>query len=131
MEVEVTEPEGLEKDEILLIHGFPDSARLWDKQVECLSKEGYRCINVTLPNFGIQENRAHWGYSFPQIHAMLTQTIEKHSKGGKVTLLTHDFGSTYGMDLQSKRPDLVRRIATIDNAGHMELSRTQRLYHWS
>lgn len=37
-------------DDILLIHGFPDSAAMWDRQVAALS-ERYRCLVVTLPYF--------------------------------------------------------------------------------
>jgi pimeloyl-ACP methyl ester carboxylesterase len=68
------------KDEILLIHGYPDCARMWDKQVAFLSSNGYRCINLTLPNYGKEENRGSWGYSFPEISDMLAEVVEKHSK---------------------------------------------------
>jgi len=53
LEIEVTIDEGPAnpKDEILMIHGFPDSADMWKHQIEAFKKE-YRCIAVTLPNFG-------------------------------------------------------------------------------
>ena len=118
IQVEITEAKGSrEKDEILLIHGFPDCGKLWDKQVSFLSSEGYRCITVTLPNFGSEENRGSWGYSFPQINDMLSETIEKHSKQKKVTLLQHDWGCAYGFNLTMHRPDLVKRIAALDIGG--------------
>ena len=37
---------------LVFVHGWPDSASLWDGQVERLSREGYRCVCVTLPGFG-------------------------------------------------------------------------------
>lgn len=123
IEVEITEAKGSrEKDEILLIHGYPDCARMWDKQVEFLSANGYRCINLTLPNFGKEENRGSWGYSFPQINEMLAEVVEKHSKQKKVSLLIHDWGSAYGFNLTMHRPDLVKRIAALDVGGHLEIT---------
>lgn len=100
-----------------MIHGFPDSVRMWDSQVAALTAEGYRCIAVTIPNYGAQENSGHWGYTFDQLTKMLSEVIEKNSKQKKVTLLIHDWGSLYGMNLATDRPDLVKRIATLDIGG--------------
>lgn len=58
------------KDELFFIHGFPDSGTLWNKQVEFLKKE-YRCIVVTLPNFGTEANPSSWGLDFHELIPML------------------------------------------------------------
>ena len=42
--------EGKDAKPIVMIHGWPDSYRLWDKQVETL-KSSYRCIRLNLPGF--------------------------------------------------------------------------------
>ncbi len=51
-------------EEIVFVHGWPDSGDLWEKQVEFLKKD-YRCLVVTLPNHsGDQESfNGGWGYS--------------------------------------------------------------------
>jgi pimeloyl-ACP methyl ester carboxylesterase len=131
--VEITEPlsGGPPKDEILLIPGFPDCVRLWDKQVEALSADGYRCIAVTIPNYGKENNSGHWGYTFDQITTMLANVILKHSHKKKVSLLLHDFGSFYGMNLAMDRPELVSRIATLDIGGHFDSAPGYKLFSWS
>ena len=42
---------------VLFIHGWPDDASLWRKQVEVLGKT-HRCVLLTLPNFGEQAEKA-------------------------------------------------------------------------
>ena len=44
---------GVEGSEtIVMIHGWPDTYRLWDAQVEEL-KSRYRCVRFTLPGFDL------------------------------------------------------------------------------
>lgn len=80
IEVVVTESEQAEpKDELFFIHGYPDNGEVWDKQVEVMKKE-YRCIVVTLPNFGKENNPRSWGVEIGELVRMLYTQIEKHSK---------------------------------------------------
>ena len=48
-EYEVTGNNG--KPTLVFVHGWPDDARLWRKQLAALAP-GFRCVTVTLPNFG-------------------------------------------------------------------------------
>ena len=57
------EGEGHDKT-IVFVHGWPDDGTLWSNQVEVL-KTHFRCICVTLPNFGPEPDRAG-GYSFAE-----------------------------------------------------------------
>lgn len=72
MEVRISEctGKGKGKDELLFVHGWPDSGDMWNKEVAYLRSE-YRCIVVTLPNFsnGGRDAAAagNWGYGFEQI----------------------------------------------------------------
>ena len=54
---------------VVFIHGWPDDASLWRKQVEELA-EDYCCLLVTLPNFGAEAVRAG-GFDFPELIEML------------------------------------------------------------
>ena len=40
--------EGAGEETVLMVHGWPDTYRLWDAQVEAL-KGRFRCIRFTLP----------------------------------------------------------------------------------
>jgi pimeloyl-ACP methyl ester carboxylesterase len=46
------EGDGLET--VLLIHGWPDTHRLWDRSVQAL-KQFFRCARFTLPGFDIEK----------------------------------------------------------------------------
>ena len=48
----VIAPEGEMKGRILMIHGFLCSTYSWRNMAENLSKEGYECVLVDVPNFG-------------------------------------------------------------------------------
>lgn len=80
-------------------------------------KKQYRCIVVTLPNFGKKDNPRSWGVELAELVRILCEQIEKYSKKKQVTLVIHDWGSILGFMVQTARPDLVSRIATIDLAG--------------
>ena len=47
---------------LVFIHGWPDSAELWNGVTEKL-KVKYRCVVLTLPGFSGSE-KDHWGYDF-------------------------------------------------------------------
>ena len=48
--------EGAGAETIVMVHGWPDTYRLWDRQVEAL-KDRYRCVRFTLPGFDKKEPR--------------------------------------------------------------------------
>ena len=51
--------EGAGPKAIVMIHGWPDTHRLWDGQVASL-KDHYRCVRFTLPGFDLsQPKRAY------------------------------------------------------------------------
>ena len=118
-------------DEILLIHGFPDDVRMWDKTVPALADQGYRCIAVTVPNYGKEHHGGHWGYSFDQLNEMFCKVIQEHSKKKKVTLLQHDWGSKNGFHLAMSHPDLITRIAALDVAAEMPSGAGFKIFAWS
>ena len=62
---------------------------------------------------------------------MLCDVIEKHSNNKKVTLMVHNWGSYYGMNLAMDKPELVTRIATLDIRGHSDPSMGYRLFEFT
>ena len=43
-------------DTIIFVHGWHDDGEMWRHQVDGL-KARYRCVSVTLPNFGPEPDR--------------------------------------------------------------------------
>jgi pimeloyl-ACP methyl ester carboxylesterase len=103
---------------LVFIHGWPDDASLWRKQVAALEND-YRCIRITLPNFGSQAVMPG-GFAFPPLVAMLAATIEEAQPDGKrVTLITHDWGAYLGYLLEQAYPEKIDRMVALDIGGHV------------
>ncbi len=103
---------------LVFIHGWPDNASLWRKQVEALSGK-FRCVLVTLPNFGVEAVQAG-GFDFPALVGRLAATIKQVQPDGKVSLVTHDWGAYIGYMLEKMHPEMIIKMAALDIGGHIE-----------
>ena len=99
--------EGAGRKAIVMIHGWPDTHRLWDKQVEAL-KARYRCVRFTLPGF--EPGTAKRAYSLDEV----IETIRQACQGERVTLLLHDWGCFFGYQFAMRHPGLVERVVGVD-----------------
>jgi cis-3-alkyl-4-acyloxetan-2-one decarboxylase len=103
--------EGRGAKSILMIHGYPDTHRLWDSQVAALS-ERFRCIRFTLPGFDRSPGkRAH---SLDEVIELIRRIVERACAGERVVLLMHDWGCLFGYQFASRYPDLVERVIGVD-----------------
>jgi pimeloyl-ACP methyl ester carboxylesterase len=102
--------EGRGPKAIVMIHGWPDTHRLWDRQVEAL-KARYRCVRFTLPGFDSGPKRA---YPLDELLETLRGIVERACPGEQVTLLLHDWGCFFGYQLAMRHPQLVERVVGID-----------------
>ena len=96
---------------IVMVHGWPDTHRLWDAQVEAL-RSRYRCVRFTLPGFEAGHPRR--AYSLDELIALLLRVVEKAGGGGPVTLLLHDWGCMFGYQFALRHPQSVSRIIGVD-----------------
>ena len=94
---------------IVMIHGWPDTYRLWDRTVEVL-KDRYRCVRFTLPGFVAGKD----AYTLGELLAFLAEVVERVSPGKKVILLLHDWGCFFGYQFYARNPDKVSRIVGVD-----------------
>lgn len=102
---------------VVFIHGWPDDATLWNRQVPALRDE-YRCVLVTLPNFGKSVAR-RGGYDFPHLVELLSNTIREVHPAGRVNLVTHDWGAYIGYMLEKTHPELFEKMVALDVGGHI------------
>ena len=122
--------EGAGERAIVMIHGWPDTHRLWDAQVAALSGR-YRCVRFTLPGF--EPGAAKRAYSLDEIVETLREIVMRACPGERVTLLLHDWGCLFGYQLAQRHPQLVERVVAVDvgDAGSQrnvaELSRKAKL----
>ena len=103
--------EGTGSTAIVMIHGWPDTYRLWDAQVVAL-KAHYICVRFTLPGF--DDNSSRRAYSLTEIVEKLRQVVCEVSPQKPVILLLHDWGCLFGYQFAAQYPEKVARIIGLD-----------------
>jgi pimeloyl-ACP methyl ester carboxylesterase len=96
---------------VVLIHGWPDTHRLWDPQVAVLAQHR-RCVRFTLPGFDLTKPRRH--LTLAQMTAHIAAIVDAASPGQPVTLLLHDWGAVFGYQYAMNHPTRVARIVAVD-----------------
>lgn len=102
--------EGAGPKAIVMVHGWPDTYRLWDRQVEAL-KARYRCVRFTLPGFDAGPKRA---YPLEELLETMCAMVEGACPGERVTLLLHDWGCFLGYQFAMRYAGLVERVVGVD-----------------
>lgn len=103
--------EGEGAEAVLMIHGWPDTLRLWDATVEAL-KPRWRCVRFTLPGFDL--SRPGRAYSLDEVVETVRRIVTQCCPGQRVTLLAHDWGCLFGYQFAMRHPRLVSRIVGVD-----------------
>jgi len=103
--------EGDGAETIVMIHGWPDTYRLWDAQVAAFSSR-YRCVRFTLPGFDRAKPRR--ACSLAETLGIIRNIVEQVAPGQKVILMLHDWGCIFGYAFYMQHPALVSRIVGVD-----------------
>ena len=103
--------EGEGAETIVMIHGWPDTYRLWDAQV-AFFRDRYRCVRFTLPGFDVARPRR--AYSLAETLTILKDIVERAAGGRKAILMLHDWGCAFGYQFAMRHPELVSRIVGVD-----------------
>lgn len=106
------EEEGAESVEtIVMIHGWPDTHRLWEPQVAAL-KHRYRCVRFTLPGFDPAKRRR--SYTLDATMRIFLHIINSINRKQPVILLLHDWGCVFGYEFYMRNRALVSKIIGVD-----------------
>jgi pimeloyl-ACP methyl ester carboxylesterase len=103
---------------VLLLHGFPDRAELWDGVASLLRLSGRRTLALDLPGFG--ESAAPLGranYRADRVVGQIAQLLADLGADAPVDVIGHDWGAYLSWYMALMRPDLVRRHVAI-SVGH-------------
>ena len=102
---------------VLLLHGNPDSSKLWQGVIDRLPE--YRCVAPDLPGFGL--SRADPEYSerlgdrpLGTMADWLDGVVDRVIPEGPIHLVVHDFGGPYGLAWALRRSDRIASITAID-----------------
>ena len=103
--------DGRGPETLVMVHGWPDTWRLWDAQVEALAPRR-RCVRFTLPGFSPGDERRARGLA--EVVEELRRVVLAAAGGAPVTLVLHDWGCLYGYRLAALHPELVGRVVALD-----------------
>ncbi len=113
---EVTE-EGV-GDPVLMLHGFPDSARLWRHQIPALVDAGFRVIAPDQRGFGNSDKpQAVADYALTEVLGDAVALLD-HFGLERVRVVSHDWGAAVGWALAAFHPQRVERHAAL-SVGHL------------
>jgi pimeloyl-ACP methyl ester carboxylesterase len=115
LNVEITGPE--DGRPVLLLHGFPDSGRLWSKQVKALSDAGYRVIVPDQRGYGQSDKPTDVdAYSIIFLAADVAAILDQVGVE-KAAVVGHDWGAAVAWTAASLLPDRVDRLVAL-SVGH-------------
>jgi pimeloyl-ACP methyl ester carboxylesterase len=102
---------------VVLVHGFPDTKRLWSKQVPALVDAGFQVITYDQRGYGASDKPAEVeAYSIPFLAIDLT-TILDHLGLEQAHLVGHDWGAAVVWATASLAPQRVDHLVAM-SVGH-------------
>ena len=96
---------------VVLLHGWPDTAALWDDTVRALATR-WRCVRFTLPGFSADDPPG--AHTLDAVVDQLHRVVLGADGGRPVTLLLHDWGCLFGYHLLRQHPEVVARVIGVD-----------------
>lgn len=100
---------------LLLVHGWPESKRIWWKVIEPLAAAGFEVIVPDLRGFGDSEEAADGFGDVPahsrDLHALLTEGLGHE----RAVLCGGDLGGPVVQDLALRFPDLTDRLVLFNS----------------
>jgi pimeloyl-ACP methyl ester carboxylesterase len=96
---------------LVMVHGWPDTWRLWDAPVAAL-RSRFRCVRFTLPGFDIDKPRR--ALSLDAMVDFLARVVDAVSPGRPVVLMVHDWGCVFGYAFVMRHPQRIARLVGVD-----------------
>lgn len=103
--------EGQGTETIVMVHGWPDTHKVWDQQVDAL-KDKFRCVRFTLPGYALDKPRKY--YDLDAVMEAINAVVDEVSNGEKVTLMLHDWGCFFGYQFYMRNKEKVSKIIGVD-----------------
>ncbi|GAA2291274.1 SDR family oxidoreductase [Nonomuraea roseoviolacea subsp. roseoviolacea] len=109
---------------ILLVHGYPDTHRVWD-EVAGLLRDRFHVVRYDVRGAGRSTEPAHHaGYTFDHLAGDLSAVLDAIGKPA-VHLVGHDWGSLQCWDAVT-RPGIRERVASLTSFGGPGLAQAHR-----
>jgi pimeloyl-ACP methyl ester carboxylesterase len=103
--------------DVLLLHGFPDSAYLWRKQIPALAEAGYRVIAPDLRGSGLSDApEGRISYTLDKLIKDVSGLLD-HLGVKRTRVVGHDWGAILGWFFVIEHPEYVDRYVAL-SVGH-------------
>jgi haloalkane dehalogenase len=96
---------------VVLVHGFPESSRMWTTAMEALAGAGRRCVAPDL--YGLGDSDDPGPATFERNREALGEWIGALGLG-RVALVVHDWGGFVGLAWACDHPDSVEALVISD-----------------
>jgi len=99
---------------VLLLHGWPANARLWQAQRDFL-KDRFQVITPDWLGFGQSDKPADHLYSFQSMKQILDEIVRQlHLEGEKLTIVAHDIGGPAAILWASEHQEKLSRLVMLN-----------------
>lgn len=102
--------EGEGAETLVMIHGWPDSHRIWDSTVAHFNSR-YRCVRFDFPGYEPGGARA---YTIAELTEIIRQICAQVNGGKPILLLVHDWGCFFGGQFAMRHPALIKKMVCVD-----------------
>jgi pimeloyl-ACP methyl ester carboxylesterase len=107
---------------VLLLHGFPQSSRLWRTYLEPLAAKGFHVLAPDMRGYGASD-KPHDVASYTSRHLVADQVGLIRATGHeRAHVVAHDWGGVVAWHLAAQRPEVVDRLVIL-NAPHPDRMR--------
>lgn len=123
---------------LLLLHGFPDNALSWEKQMPVFAQAGYRVVAPYLRGYPPTQVPAGGYYDRATLALDVRALIEALGGGRPALLVAQDWGAAIAYGVLGAFPDLVERAVLLAVPHPVQIRRTLRRspkhvlrsFHW-
>lgn len=99
--------------QVVLLHGFPQNGRCWDRVVPTLTDAGFRCLVPDQRGYAPGARpRGRRAYRVDQLVADI-EALADAAGARSIHLVGHDWGALVAWALAGKRPDLVASLTAM------------------
>lgn len=122
---------------VILLHGFPDTARSWNYQIPALAAAGYRAVAPYLRGYSPTEIPRDGFYDNATLATDIAELIRALGGGKPVHLVGQDWGASITYGVLAAFPELVHR-AVVMAVPHpaqvvkrmLDAKHVHRSFHW-
>ena len=122
---------------VLLLHGFPDTARTWEHQMPALAAAGYRAVAPSLRGYPPTEIPRGGFYDKATLACDVADLIRVLGRGEPAYLVGQDWGAIIGYAVLAAFPAQVRRAVLMAvphpaqaDRSLLDAKHVHRSFHW-